>query len=299
MNKIAVIADVHLLPESQEKISGLAEEPLSFPVEDRQPPLEELIERTGDASAVLVSPGTKITEAYLAACPSVKYIGICGTSKENVDAEAIANRGITLTNVIDYGDEPAAEFIFMQLVKLARGMGDYQWRDYPTELMGKSVGIIGLGALGKAIAHLALAYRMKVSYHSRTRKPDQEQLGMQYLDKDELLRTCEIVIISTPSNLVAINNEEFEPIQPNTVIVQASMGKCLGSEGFTEWIGRDGNFAMFDYSAGNESYEAYKDMPRVIFPKVIAGHTIETKLRLGEKVVANLRSFLGKNYEAV
>lgn len=292
MSKIAAIADVHLLPETQEQINQLSDEPVQFPTEDTQPDEKELIKRTGDANAVLVSPGTKITEDFLAACPSVKYIGICGTSKENVNADAVATRGITLTNVVDYGDEPAAEFIFMQLEQLARGMGNHQWRDYPTELMGKSVGIIGLGALGKAIAHLALAYKMQVFYYSKTRKPDQEQLGVNYLEKDELLKTCQIIIVSTPSNLVAIGKDDFGLIQPNAVTVQASMGKSLDPEGFLSWIKEDGNFALFDYSAGSESYEAYKDLPRVVFPKVIAGHTYETKQRLGEKVVANLKEYL-------
>lgn len=292
MSKIVAIANVHLLPETEEQISKLSESPITFPIEDAQPSLDELINRTGDADAVLVSPGTKITKEYLETCPSVKYIGICGTSKENVDLSASEKHKVVLTNVVDYGDEPAAEFIFMQLEHLARGMGDYQWREYPTELMGKTIGIIGLGALGKAIANLALAYKMQVSYYSKTRKPEQEQQGIKYADKDELLKSCEIIIVSTPSNLVAISNQEFELVQSNAIIVQASMGECLDRASFLEWIKQDGNFAMFDYSAGTNNYQAYKELPRVIFPKVIAGHTHETKQRLGYKVVQNLNDYL-------
>ena len=293
MSKIVAIANVHLLPETEEQINLLSESPMTFPVEDTQPSLAELIERTGDADAVLVSPGTKITDEYFKGCPSVKYVGICGTSKENVELAAAENRNITVTNVVDYGDEPAAEFIFMQLEYLARGMGNYQWHEYPTELMGKTIGIIGLGALGKAIAHLALAYKMQVAYCSKTRKPEQEQQGIKYLEKDELLKTCQIVIVSTPSNFVAISGKEFELIQQNSIIVQASMGECLDRISFLDWIKQDGNFAMFDYSAGNASYEVYKDLQRVIFPKVIAGHTQETKQRLGDKVIFNLKEYLG------
>jgi len=295
MSKIAVIADVHLLPETQELISQLSATTLAFPSQDTQPSADELIERTADADAVLVSPGTKITEEYLSSCPSVKYIGICGTSKENVDLDAVEKRHITLTNVVDYGDEPAAEFIFMQLEYLVRGMGQNQWKDYPTELMGKKMGIIGLGALGTAIANLALAYKMDVSYHSKTRRPEQEQLGVSYSEKDELLKTCQIIVICTPSNLVAISKDDFELIQSNVIIVQASMGMCLDQGAFLDWIKQDSNFALFDYSAGNQSYEAYKDLPRVIFPKVIAGHTQETKQRLGDKVIQNLKKYLEGN----
>lgn len=295
MTKIAALANLHLLPEAQEQVTQLSAAPAIFPDEDGQPSEQTMIERTGDVEMVLVSSGTKVTASYLDACPSVKYIGICGTSKENVDVAAAEGRGITVTNVVDYGDEPATEFIFMQLEYLARGMGEYQWRDYPTELMGKTIGIIGLGALGGAIAHLALAYKMNVLYYSRTRKSDQEQLGIKYVEKDELLQSSQIIVVSTPSNLIALSKDDFNLLQPNSIVVQASQGVSLSREGFLEWVTHDGNFALFDYSAGQESYEAYKDVPRVIFPKIIAGHTQETKRRLGEKVVFNVKQFLGRD----
>lgn len=297
MSRIAVIANVHLLEETQQEIKSLfGDDTLAFPESEMQPNEQELIARTNDAEIVLVSPGTKITASYLDACPSVKYIGICGTAKENVDQEAVTSRNITLTNVSDYGDEPAAEFIFMQLEYLARGMGEYQWRDCPTELMDKTIGIIGLGALGQAVARLALAYKMNVLYFSNTRKADWEQQGIQFNEKADLLNNSDIVIISTPSNVQAIKANEFSLMQPNSILVQASMGNCFDKDTFIKWIAENNNFALFDYSAGNDNYEAYKDLPNVVFPKVIAGHTHETKLRLGERVVENLKHFVGSGH---
>ena len=291
-HEIAVISDVHLLPETEEQISRLATHSVHFPREDTQPSKEELIARTGDADAVLISPGTSLSADYLQSCPNVKYIGLCGTSKENVDLEAVAQHNVVITSVVDYGDEPTAEFIFMQLVYLARGMGEYQWRDNPVELMGKSLGVIGLGALGKAVVHLAKAYNMDVSYYSRTRKPDIEQRGIKYLEKRELLAQSEILVITSPTNLTVIEKDDFAFIKPKSILIQASTGSCIDKEGFLEWVAKNGNFAIFDYVAGNDNYEAYKDLVRVIFPKVRAGHTLETRQRLGERVIANLRAYL-------
>lgn len=295
MSNLAVLANVHLLRPTEQEIQSLLGGGVDFPTDETQPTEAELITRTGSAELVLVSPGTKITASYLDACPNVKYIGICGTAKENVDQKAVAGRNITLTNVSDYGDEPAAEFIFMQLEFLARGMGQYQWKDYPTELMGKTIGIIGLGALGQAIARLALAYKMNVLYYSRTRKPDWEGQGLHYKEKADLLHESNVIIISTPSNLQVLDGNDFSMIQPNSVLVQASMGNCFDKNAFNKWIAENNNFALFDYSAGNDNYNAYKDFPNVIFPKVVAGHTQETKQRLGEKVVENLKQFLSQN----
>lgn len=290
--KLAVLSDIHLLLEAQQKIQTLSDSTISFPSEDAQPALEELIKRAGDAEAVLVSPGTKVTRELLDACPGIKYVGICGTAKENVDQAAIEERDITLTNVAHYGDEPAAEFIFMQLVALARGVNSKQWRENPTELLGKSIGIIGLGSLGQAIARLALAYKMQVSYCGPTRKQEWEDQGVKYAEKSELFKTSDIIVISSPSNLEVIGAEDFALTKPSTLLVQASMGSCFDKASFLEWVSRDGNFAMFDYSAGNDSYEAYKDLSNVVFPKIVAGHSHETKQRLGERVFENLQIYL-------
>ena len=290
--KLSVLSDVHLLPEAQQKIQSLSDVAITFPAEDTQPELEELIKRTSEAEAVLVSPGTNVSRELLEACPSIKYVGICGTSKENVDQVAIEERGITLTNVSHYGDEPAAEFIFMQLVALARGVDSKQWRENPTELLGKSIGIIGLGSLGQAVARLALAYKMQVSYCGPTRKQEYDELGVKHVEKSELLKTSDVVVISSPSNLEVIGAEDFALIKPKTLLVQASTGACFDKAAFLEWVGKDGNCAMFDYSAGNDSYEAYKDLPRVVFPKIVAGYSYEARQRLGERVLENLQAYL-------
>ncbi|HET8884229.1 MAG TPA: NAD(P)-dependent oxidoreductase [Candidatus Saccharimonadales bacterium] len=292
MTKLAIIANTHLLPETQQRINALVGETLSYPTEDALPSIAELIQRTGDADAVLVGTGTHVTSEYLDACPLVRYIGICGTSQENVDMTAATKRNVQVTNVVNYGDEPTAEFIFMQLVYLARGLGDHQWRNQPAELMGKSIGIIGLGSLGRSVAHLALAYKMNVSYFSRTRQPDQEAIGVRYREKAELLQSSDIVIICTPSNYEAITKDEFDILASNTILVQASSDTALNRDGFLQWIKHKNNFAIFDYAAGDENYEAYKNIEGVVFPKIIAGHTHETKQRLGDKVIENLAAYL-------
>lgn len=288
--KISVLNQVNLLPEAQRQISDFSGNSVVFPV-DTPSTNPELISRTGDAEAILISPGVKLTAAYLDACPSVNYVGLCGTSTANVDLEAMASRGIAFTNVIDYGDEPTAEFIFMQLVALARGMGRYQWKDAARELMGKTITIVGLGALGKAIAHLALAYKMRVNYYSKHRKPDWEERGLRFGELSELLPESDIVVTSVPTNTTVLGQAEFALVKNGTILVQASMGDTFERKAFLAWIAQDGNFAIFDYAAGEQNYQAYKDLPRVVFPKVTAGHTQETKERLGQRVLKNLKDY--------
>lgn len=292
LHKIAILDNIRLLPEAQEQLKEITINPLIFP-DDSEVTEAELIKRTGDAEAILIStdPWIHIGESYLAACPSVKYVGVCGTSMANVDLEACKAKGVALTNVKDYGDEPTAEFIFMRLTQLTRGVGEYQWKDVPHELMGKSIGVIGLGALGKALAHLALAYKMHVKYFSAHRKPEWEERGLQYHGLSELLSSSEIVVISTPTNVQALGKKEFSLLQPNTILVQASIGSPFDKDAFLNWISKENNYFICDYGVGEDNYQKYKDLPRVISNKTTSGFSYETRQRLGEGVVKNLKTY--------
>lgn len=293
---LAVLNDVHLLPEYKQIISELVGSSVIFP-NDSQDDEQALIDRTGESNAILISPSTKITATYIDACPQLKYIGLCGTTTANVDLEAVSKRGITIRNVKDYGDEPTAEFIFMQLVYLARGMGKYQWKDQPRELMGKSITVIGMGALGQSIANLALAYKMDVSYHSRTRHYKLEEMGISYGELDDLLPKSHIVIISAPTNTRVLDERDFEKMGSGKILVQASVGDMFDKQAFLKWIADSDNYAIFDYAAGANNYQDYSQLPHVIFPKVIAGFSYETRVRLGQKVTDNLRNYIESTLE--
>lgn len=290
MTKIAVF-DNRLLPEAQKQIQGFAAEPIAFPSE-RNLPEAELIKRTGDADVVLVSPWDKVTASYLDACPSIKYIGLCGTSTANIDLNELKKRQIAFSNVVSHGKESVAEFVFMQLVRLARGVGEYQWKPEQHQLMGKHIGIIGLGDVGQGIAHMALAYKMDVSYNSPHRKSDWEERGVKYRDMDDLVSSSEIIVICSPTNVKVLGKKEFALMKPGSIIVQASSGTPFDKTAFLSWIAQDGNYAIFDKSAGEENYQDYKNIPRIIFSEKIGGDTYETDERRGNMVIKNLKAYL-------
>ena len=88
-----VVFDNRLLPEAQQQIQTYSAEPIIFP-KDHNISETELIEKTGNANIVLVSPWHKITASYLDACPSIKYICLCGTSTANIDLDELKKRNI-------------------------------------------------------------------------------------------------------------------------------------------------------------------------------------------------------------
>lgn len=291
MNKfkrIAVINVLNLPKFAEDEIQEYSDNKVVFPVSDSQSE-EETIKLIGDADAVLGSWNSTITSRVFDACPNVKYIGICGTSLTKVDVENVKKRGIVLKNVVDYGDEATAEFIFAQLLNLFRGLGKYQWADRPAELNGKKIGIIGLGAVGKQVAKLALGFDMRVSYFSRTRNLEWEVKGLVYKSLEDLLSDCDIISINVPRNLTILTQKEFALIKPKTVLVNTAIGLVFDLPSFIGWIKKGENFAIID---DQEYVDKIKDLPNVIALSITAGKTKESIDRLGQKVLDNIKSYL-------
>ena len=298
--KIAVL-DYRIPPEVQQVIQSLATNEVLFP--SNRCPEDKRVERTGDAEVVLVTPWEKIDRAYLDACPDLKYVGLCGTSTANVDLDELAKRRIAFTSMQSGGEdknakaaggkEAVAEFFFMQLVRLARGIGEYQWKSGEArQLKGRPLGIIGLGDVGKGIAHMALAYRMDVAYYSPHRKLEWEERGVEYRSKEELLKSSEIIVICSTTNIEVLGKEEFKLIKDGSILLQACGGSPFDKPAFYDWISREGNFAIFDMSANEQNYQLYKDIPRVVFSKEVAGDTYESNLARGRRALAHLKDFL-------
>lgn len=298
--RIAVL-DYRIPPEVQQQIQALASNEVSFPAS--RCPEQERIKRTGNAEIALVTPWEKIDKAYLDACPDLKYVGLCGTSTANVDLDELARRGIAFTNMHSGnedknakaagGKEAVAEFFFMQLVRLARGIGEYQWKPGEAhQLKDYSLGIVGLGEVGKGIAHMALAYKMNVAYYSPHRKQEWEERGVEYRSKEELLKSSEIIVLCSTTNVQILSKAEFELMKPGSILVQACGGNPFDKPAFYDWIAQEGNFAIFDMSANEQNYQLYKDIPRVIFSKEVAGDTYESNLARGRRALQNLKDFI-------
>lgn len=291
MNKFKKISTINVLniPKNvEEEIQNFSEEKVVFYQDDSQTE-EETINRIGTADAVLGSWNSTITKKVLDACPSLKYIGICGTSLTKVDVAEVEKHNIVLKNVTDYGDEATAEFIFTQLLSLYRGFGKYQLDAIPSELNGKTMGIIGLGAVGRQVARLALGFDMKVIYFSRTRNPDLENKGLVFKELDELLSTSDVISLSVPRNLNIIGQHEFSLIKPKAVLVNTAIGNVFDLPSFINWIKKGDNFFIVD----NQEYiDQIKDLPNVIALPITAGKTKESINRLSQKIINNLHEYL-------
>jgi Lactate dehydrogenase and related dehydrogenases len=236
---------------------------------------------------LLISTATPLTGEVLDTLPALRHVALCGTSYGRIDLDALQRRGITTSNVADYSDETTAEVIFMQLVAVARGYAPVQWRAESHDLLGKRLLIVGLGALGSAVAHLGLAYGMQVSHLSRSAKPQWEARGVRRAARPDAFAEADIVVVTGPTGAPLVTADDLAQLH-DAILLQASGGRVIDDAAFREWITRGDNAAIFDLAAGEDVYADYAQLPRVVFPRAISGLSDESRQRLGEQVIAHV-----------
>jgi glycerate dehydrogenase len=273
--RLARIGDLPLRPTELDQLSVLAGGVLH--------------EAGPDTEIALISTSTPLTGDDVTHLPALRHVALCGTSYGHMDLDALELRGITTSNVADYSDETTAEVIFMQLVSVARGLATYQWRAEPHELFGKRLLIVGLGALGTAVAHLGLAYGMQVSHLSRSPKPEWESKGVLRAVRSTAFAAADIVVLTGPTNLVLVAAEDLAQLH-DAILLQASGGRVVDDVAFRDWITRGDNVAVFDLAAGEDAYADYAQLPRVVFPRAVSGLCDESRRRLGERVITNVQA---------
>jgi lactate dehydrogenase-like 2-hydroxyacid dehydrogenase len=257
--------------------------------------VSEIIERIGDSECVLVSWQTSLGAEVIAACPNLKYIGMCCSLYEeksaNVDIAFAREKNIIVKGVRDYGDEGLIEFIISDLISLLKGLGKHMWKDYPVELTNRKIGIIGLGATGMMLAERAMAFKMQVYYYNRSRKPEAEKMGLKYLPLNELLQEVEIISCHLPKNSVIMDEEQFAHFGTGKILINTSIGLTFEKSAFTKWIEDNNNYAIFDACGLGVHKEEFKKYDRIITKDIISGWTYEAFARLSRKVIDNIINY--------
>ncbi|MEG0779261.1 MAG: D-isomer specific 2-hydroxyacid dehydrogenase family protein [Oscillospiraceae bacterium] len=291
--KLVAIEPTNMIPSAEEKLHQYAKEVVLF----RDIPADnaEMIQRIGNADAVLISYTSRMDASVIAACPNLRYVGMCcslySEASANVDIPAARSRNITVTGIRDYGDPGVAEYVVSQLVNYLHGFGGKRWGEKQRELTNLKVGIVGLGTTGMLIAHCLQAFDADLSYFSRTRKPDCEQNGLKFLPLEELLRTVDVVCLCLNKNAILLGEEQFAQLGNHKIVFNTSIGPGHDIVALEKWLSHGDNEFFCD-NVGGVGSPALLDNPHVNCVQIAAGSTAEATARLSDKVLANIDTFL-------
>lgn len=269
---------------------------------------DEAVQRIGSSQIVLTNK-TPITRNLLARCPSLRYIGVQATGYNVVDLQAAGERGIPVTNVPCYGTDAVAQFTFALLLEICHRVGLHdqavhsgQWETSPVfsfwltrqrELAGKTMGIIGLGRIGMAVAQLARAFGMEVLAHTRTEKE-----GIQCVDLDTLLQRADVVSLHCPllpETAGLICSSTIARMKDGAILLNTSRGGLLKEADVAQALesGKLG-YAAVDVVSQEPilHHNPLLTAPNCIITPHMAWAPVESRQRLMECVEDNLRCFL-------
>lgn len=212
---------------------------------------DEVVGRAEDAEIILTNK-TLVSADVIEQLESLEYIGVLATGYNIVDIEAARKRGIAVTNVPAYGTRSVAQMVFAHLLNLAQHVGhhagtvrsgrwtssvDFCYWDEPlVELAGLTMGIIGLGRIGGAVAKLAVAFGMKVIVYDVV-EPKGLPEGCRFVGLDELFSDSDVISLHCPlteQNKHIVNKERLAMMKNNVFLINTSRGPLVDEQALAE-----------------------------------------------------------------
>ncbi len=207
-------------------------------------PADKIIERIGDADAVIVNK-CPVSRETMDACPNIKYIGVLATGYNIVDVAAAKEKGIIVSNIPTYGTTAVAQFVFALLLEICHHVDahsnavkagdwtnnkDWCFWNYPLiELAGKTMGIIGFGRIGQNTAQIAKALGMNIIAYDEYPNDAGRAIG-EYVSLDELFARSDVISLHCPlfsSTQGIINKENIAKMKDGVIIINTSRGPLV------------------------------------------------------------------------
>jgi glyoxylate reductase len=307
MEKSKVYITRKIKDEAVEKLSLMCNISM-WKEEDIPVPRDELAKQIAEADGILSLLTDKVDKEIISQAKQLKVISNLAVGYNNIDIIAATDRKIIVTNTPDVLTESTADLTFALLMAAARRLveaSDYlrqgHWKTWSPQLLtgmdvyGATMGIIGLGRIGEALAKRGAGFGMKILYHNRTRKPEAEvNLGLSYVGLETLLKASDFVCIMTPytpetHNLIGA--AELSLMKNTAVLVNTARGGIVNEEALYHAL-----VNKTIWAAGLDVFEnepVSTDHPLLTLPNVVAlphigSASISTRRRMVDVAVDNL-----------
>lgn len=312
MKKVLVTYALH-----KESIAELYEKYDVFMPQDKDMKREQVLEMIPDYEILIPNFSFYTDKEIMDKGVKLEIISNYGVGYNNIDVDYATQKGIVVTNIPKTTCEPTAELAFALLLAAGRRIGYYDrklrehraidwgvYGDAGMPIYGKTLGIIGMGRIGQALAHRAVASGMSIIYNNRNRlsKDIEERYDAKYVSFDELLRTADYISLnapSTPETIKMIGEKELSIMKPTAVFINTARGNMVDEKALAKALKEEKIWA-----AGLDVYENEpKISPELLALDnvVLAPHagtkTIEDRYKMAEEMVQNIIGFYEGKYE--
>ena len=285
-----------------------AEHTVEVNTEDRPMARDQLLDAASGKHGILSMLTDRVDDELLDRAPDLAVVANCAVGYDNIDVAAATRRRITVTNTPGVLTDSTADVAFALMLAVARRLveGDYRVRTgqfkhfapfyfLGQDISGKTLGIIGMGRIGQAVAKRAAGFDMSIIYTSRTRLPvEKEQaIGTRYADFNTVLRESDILSVHvplTPQTRHLMGETQLRMMKPSAILINTARGPVIDEIALLkalreEWIA----------GAGLDVYEnepiltpGLTECDNAVLLPHVGSATIETRTRMARLAAENL-----------
>jgi len=274
--------------------------------------VDELIALTDGADVLLSVLADPVTERLFDARPDLQMVAQYAVGVDNIDLEAADTHDVAVTHTPGVLTDATADMTWALLLAVARRVptADQYVRDgrferwettllLGTELSRKTIGIVGLGRIGAAVARRALGFGMEVVYHNRTRAnlTVEHQVSARYVSLDELLETSDVVSLHCPHNDDShhlIDAAALETMKSSALLINTARGPVVDEAALVEALANDeiAGAGLDVFEEEPEVHPGLLERERVVLAPHLGSATTETRMRMAQMCAASIQAFL-------
>nr|WP_295971697.1 D-glycerate dehydrogenase [uncultured Bacillus sp.] len=304
MSKYKVVSIGRIFPAALKRLEEVCE----IKMWDKPEPIpqELLYEWLSDAEGLRSRGDFQINNELLEQAPNLRVIAQTSVGYDNVDIDACSKRGIPFGNTPGVLIEATADLAFGLVLSSARRIHEGwnfvqagKWtkeNSFPfgVDLFGKSLGIIGMGSIGTAVAKRAKASGMKVIYHNRTKRQDDDLLGVRYVSFEELLAQSDFLVVLVPlseKTFHLFSEEQFSIMKSTAYFINAARGGIVDTNALYEaLVKKEIAYAALDVTDPEplQPNHPLLSLPNILITPHIGSATIETRTSMHELTADNL-----------
>jgi len=268
----------------------------------------EVLTRVQDYNVVLTNK-TVLADDVLVKLKNLKYIGVTGTGVNVVNLSLARKMGIVVTNVPGYGTDSVAQHAIALILELSNHVGKYSidinngkwdeagdwsyWDKPLNELSNKTLGIVGLGAIGQKVARIATSFGMKVIYHT----PEPKNVPYEYVAVEELFVQSDVVSLHCPLNELTdqlVNTERLSLMKSTAFIVNTGRGQVINETDLAHALksGKIAGAGLDVLSSEPPGNNPLIGLENCILTPHHAWATREARQRLMDMSIENIKAFL-------
>jgi len=310
-SKSRVLIARRVFPEVVESLSARFD--VATNPDDTPWPPDELARRLAGCQGLLATIMDRVDEALLARAPDLKAVSNIAVGLNNIDVPACTKRGVKVTNTPGVLDETTADLAWALLMAAARRIAEGDayvrrgdWKigfemnaNLGTDVHGATLGIIGMGRIGQAIARRATGFDMRVLYHNRSRIPeaDEARLNATWAERDRVLAESDFVVLMVPYSPAVhhlIGAAEIAKMKPSAILVNTARGGVVDDAALVEALGagRIAGAAIDVFEGEPKVHAGYLGLRNAVLTPHVGSATRATRLKMCETAAANLTAAL-------